>query len=179
MHVLYANNNRIFFSREWINHFPFISYGKNSFGIRLFWYKSRDLERIKVIYRGSTVVHFCFLDPHCSPFSNWGTESDPDFKGYHNGNSDPRGYGMYPLTTIVIKILASLRRNLICTEFVGKQHLKNLIIWISYIYIYPISNMVVVIKVSKNILELYFLSAATFSLYCGLTCLISFSMCID
>ncbi|XP_050718236.1 lactoylglutathione lyase-like [Eriocheir sinensis] len=24
---------------------------------------------------------------------NWGTESDPDFKGYHNGNSDPRGYG--------------------------------------------------------------------------------------
>lgn len=25
--------------------------------------------------------------------SNWGTESDPDFK-YHNGNSDPRGFGM-------------------------------------------------------------------------------------
>lgn len=24
---------------------------------------------------------------------NWGTESDPDFKGYHNGNSDPRGFG--------------------------------------------------------------------------------------
>lgn len=24
---------------------------------------------------------------------NWGTESDPEFKGYHNGNSDPRGYG--------------------------------------------------------------------------------------
>lgn len=24
---------------------------------------------------------------------NWGTESDPDFKGYHNGNSDPRGWG--------------------------------------------------------------------------------------
>lgn len=22
---------------------------------------------------------------------NWGTESDPEFKGYHNGNSDPRG----------------------------------------------------------------------------------------
>jgi lactoylglutathione lyase len=28
------------------------------------------------------------------PFdSNWGTESDPNFKGYHNGNSEPRGYG--------------------------------------------------------------------------------------
>lgn len=24
---------------------------------------------------------------------NWGTESDPEFNGYHNGNSDPRGYG--------------------------------------------------------------------------------------
>ncbi|KAL5981784.1 hypothetical protein ACLOJK_015848 [Asimina triloba] len=23
----------------------------------------------------------------------WGTESDPDFKGYHDGNSDPLGYG--------------------------------------------------------------------------------------
>jgi len=24
---------------------------------------------------------------------NWGTESDPDFKGYHNGNSEPKGFG--------------------------------------------------------------------------------------
>lgn len=24
---------------------------------------------------------------------NWGTESDPNFKGYHNGNTDPKGYG--------------------------------------------------------------------------------------
>ncbi|XP_065832763.1 uncharacterized protein [Oscarella lobularis] len=24
---------------------------------------------------------------------NWGTESDPEFKGYHNGNSDPKGFG--------------------------------------------------------------------------------------
>ena len=24
---------------------------------------------------------------------NWGTESDPEFKGYHNGNTDPRGFG--------------------------------------------------------------------------------------
>jgi lactoylglutathione lyase len=24
---------------------------------------------------------------------NWGTESDPDFKGYHNGNEEPRGFG--------------------------------------------------------------------------------------
>ncbi|ODV97723.1 hypothetical protein PACTADRAFT_228 [Pachysolen tannophilus NRRL Y-2460] len=24
---------------------------------------------------------------------NWGTESDPNFKGYHNGNAQPQGYG--------------------------------------------------------------------------------------
>jgi lactoylglutathione lyase len=24
---------------------------------------------------------------------NWGTEDDDDFEGYHNGNSDPKGYG--------------------------------------------------------------------------------------
>jgi hypothetical protein len=45
-----------FFSWELINHFPFISYGENSFGIRPVWYKSKDLERIKDVYRGTTVV---------------------------------------------------------------------------------------------------------------------------
>eukprot|EP00027_Filamoeba_sp_ATCC50430_P000614 CAMPEP_0168544826 /NCGR_PEP_ID=MMETSP0413-20121227/2629_1 /TAXON_ID=136452 /ORGANISM="Filamoeba nolandi, Strain NC-AS-23-1" /LENGTH=153 /DNA_ID=CAMNT_0008574877 /DNA_START=84 /DNA_END=545 /DNA_ORIENTATION=- len=24
---------------------------------------------------------------------NWGTESDPNFAGYHNGNKEPRGFG--------------------------------------------------------------------------------------
>jgi hypothetical protein len=44
-----------FFSWERINHFPFISYGKNSFGIHPVWHKSKDLERIKDVYRGTTV----------------------------------------------------------------------------------------------------------------------------
>lgn len=29
---------------------------------------------------------------------NWGTESDPEFKGYHNGNSEPRGFGHIGVT---------------------------------------------------------------------------------
>ncbi|KAJ3679893.1 hypothetical protein LUZ60_016171 [Juncus effusus] len=29
---------------------------------------------------------------------NWGTESDAEFKGYHNGNSDPRGFGHIGIT---------------------------------------------------------------------------------
>jgi hypothetical protein len=44
-----------FFSWERINHIPFISYGKNSFGIRPVWYNSKDLQRIKDVYRGTTV----------------------------------------------------------------------------------------------------------------------------
>jgi hypothetical protein len=44
-----------FFSWERINHFPFISYRKNLFGIRPVWYKSEELERIKDVYRGTTV----------------------------------------------------------------------------------------------------------------------------
>jgi hypothetical protein len=45
-----------FFSWERINHFPFISYGKNSFSIRPVWYKSKNLEGIKDVYRGTTVL---------------------------------------------------------------------------------------------------------------------------
>ena len=45
---------------EQINHFP-LCHGKNLFGIRPFCYKSRDLERIKDIYRVTTVYT---VEPH-------------------------------------------------------------------------------------------------------------------
>lgn len=28
-------------------------------------------------------------------FSNWGTEIDPEFKSYHNGNAEPKGFGKF------------------------------------------------------------------------------------
>eukprot|EP00160_Parvularia_atlantis_P017985 Unigene6419_Nuclearia_a/m.19784 Unigene6419_Nuclearia_a/g.19784 ORF Unigene6419_Nuclearia_a/g.19784 Unigene6419_Nuclearia_a/m.19784 type:complete len:170 (+) Unigene6419_Nuclearia_a:109-618(+) len=38
--------------------------------------------------------HFVFSMPGVIELChNWGTETDPEFKGYHNGNSDPRGFG--------------------------------------------------------------------------------------
>lgn len=37
---------------------------------------------------GSLVSHCAWISR-----SNYGTESDPDFTGYHNGNTDPRGFG--------------------------------------------------------------------------------------
>jgi lactoylglutathione lyase len=39
-------------------------------------------------------TRWCFTRPATIELThNWGTESDPEFKGYHNGNSDPRGFG--------------------------------------------------------------------------------------
>lgn len=43
------------FSCEQINNFPFICYAKNSLGILPVWYKSKDLEQINDVYRGTTV----------------------------------------------------------------------------------------------------------------------------
>jgi hypothetical protein len=57
-------------SQSWerINHFLFISYGKNLFGIRPVWYKSKDLERTKDVYRGTTV--FFLLTFHTKIFAS-------------------------------------------------------------------------------------------------------------
>ena len=38
------------------------------------------------------VEHYCdTID--CMVHSNWGTECDANFKGYHNGNTEPQGFG--------------------------------------------------------------------------------------
>ncbi len=43
-----------------------------------------DMERTVSTFRREAVLELTH---------NWGTESDPNFDGYHNGNSDPRGFG--------------------------------------------------------------------------------------
>lgn len=41
-------------------------------------------ERVRFVFSRETTLELTH---------NWGTEADPDFAGYHNGNSEPRGFG--------------------------------------------------------------------------------------
>ncbi len=41
-------------------------------------------ERLRFVFSRETTLELTH---------NWGTEADPDFAGYHNGNTDPRGFG--------------------------------------------------------------------------------------
>ena len=38
---------------------------------------------------------------------NWGTESDANFKGYHSGNDEPKGYGTLQCIVIIGKTYCS------------------------------------------------------------------------
>ncbi|KAI3428531.1 hypothetical protein D9Q98_007354 [Chlorella vulgaris] len=59
---------------------------------------------------------------------NWGTESDPDFAGYHSGNSDPKGYGH--IGVCVPDVVAACERfEQLGVEFVKKPNdgkMKNI-----------------------------------------------------
>ena len=43
-----------------------------------------DMERTAYAFRQKAMLELTH---------NWGTESDPEFQGYHNGNDAPRGFG--------------------------------------------------------------------------------------
>ena len=73
----------------------------------------RDLLGMTLLRRldmesGKFSLYFlAFRDSEGNPFTgegvlelthNWGTEDDPDFAGYHDGNSDPRGFGHICIT---------------------------------------------------------------------------------
>ncbi|KAI3450614.1 hypothetical protein Pfo_007279 [Paulownia fortunei] len=60
---------------------------------------------------------------------NWGTETDPDFKGYHNGNTEPLGYGHIGIA-VDDMLKASQRFESLGVEFVNRPNETNPIVFI-------------------------------------------------
>ena len=60
---------------------------------------------------------------HCVCYSNWGTENDPNFTGYHNGNQEPKGFGKWSLTTtcsyIILLLSCSCRHEMVTVLFLA------------------------------------------------------------
>ena len=59
----------------------FLGYPSNHPGVSL---PKAASERSRITFQQSALLELTH---------NWGTESNDDFEGYHNGNTNPRGYG--------------------------------------------------------------------------------------
>ncbi len=60
----------------------------------------------------SLQVEWMFSQPASLELThNWGTESDAEFKGYHSGNDDPKGYGALQFTLVTKESIMLLDHN--------------------------------------------------------------------
>lgn len=67
-------------------------------------------------------VKWTFRQPGTLEFThNWGTEEDEGFKGHHNGNSDPRGFGHIGISVPDVEG-ASKRFEELGVKFIKKPH---------------------------------------------------------
>lgn len=86
------------------------------------------LRRLQLNWHSMEYKYVIFLYPSLFSnnkimYSNWGTESDPEFKGYHNGNSEPRGFGMWYF--ISFNLVQVLTLNLITVWVCYPKYMLN------------------------------------------------------
>lgn len=64
--------------------------------------------------------------------SNWGTESDPNFTGYHNGNKEPKGFGE---RTIAAQTHRQSSASCGAALYILPQHHNNYACGVLYMYV--------------------------------------------